>query len=251
MVTGMQTLLVTGGAGFIGSNFVRLALARTAARVVVFDSLTYAGSLESLRDVASDPRFTFVQADITDRAAVAAALAAHRPTAIVNFAAETHVDRSIDGPRAFVTTNVVGTFELLDAAPTPPISTPRRGGVSLPARLDGRGTARSGRPVSSRKTRPMRPTRPMPRPRPRRTTLVRVSRDVRAADAAASCSNNHGPYQFPEKLIPPDPERHEASRCTSAATAAMCATGSTSTTIARAFCAAREGSAGREIQYRW
>ena len=84
--------------------------------MVVFDSLTYAGSLESLKDVASDPRFTFVQADVTDRAAVAAALAAHRPTAIVNFAAETHVDRSIDGPRAFVTTNVVGTFELLDAA---------------------------------------------------------------------------------------------------------------------------------------
>ena len=100
MVAGMQTLLVTGGAGFIGSNFVRLALARTAARVVVFDSLTYAGSLESLKDVASDPRFAFIQADVTDRAAVAAALAAHRPTAIVNFAAETHVDRSIDGPRA-------------------------------------------------------------------------------------------------------------------------------------------------------
>src|SRR5262245_23874240 len=116
MVAGMHTLLVTGGAGFIGSNFARLALKRTAARVVVFDSLTYAGSLESLKDIASDPRFALVHADISDRAAAGAALADHRPTAIVNFAAETHVDRSVDGPRAFMTTNVLGTFEMLDAA---------------------------------------------------------------------------------------------------------------------------------------
>ena len=112
----METLIVTGGAGVIGSNFVRLALARTAARVVVVDKLTYAGNLRSLDDVAKDPRFTFVEADIADRTAMEAILGEHRPTGLVNLAAETHVDRSIDGPRTFIQTNLVGTFELLEAA---------------------------------------------------------------------------------------------------------------------------------------
>ena len=112
----MESILVAGGAGFIGSNFVRLALARTDARVVVLDRLTYAGNLASLDDVRSHPRFAFVQGDIADRALVAGLLRQHRPDAVVNLAAETHVDRSIDGPRAFVETNLVGTFELLDAA---------------------------------------------------------------------------------------------------------------------------------------
>ncbi|HEY7601082.1 MAG TPA: SDR family NAD(P)-dependent oxidoreductase, partial [Methylomirabilota bacterium] len=112
----MESVLVAGGAGFIGSNFVRLLLARTDARVVVLDRLTYAGNLASLADVRAHPRFSFVQGDIADRAAVEALLEKHRPDAIVNLAAETHVDRSIDGPRAFVETNLVGTFELLDAA---------------------------------------------------------------------------------------------------------------------------------------
>src|SRR5437867_2478045 len=108
----MDAIVVTGGAGFIGSNFVRFALARTDARLVVVDKLTYAGSLRSLDDVARDPRFTFVHGDIADRSAVDAVFQQHRPTWVVNFAAETHVDRSIDGPRDFVHTNVVGTFEL-------------------------------------------------------------------------------------------------------------------------------------------
>ena len=112
----METLLVTGGAGFIGSNFVRFALGHTTGRVVVVDKLTYAGNLRSLDEVARDPRFAFVQADIADRPAIDVVLREHRPTAIVNLAAETHVDRSIDGPRAFVQTNLVGTFELLEAA---------------------------------------------------------------------------------------------------------------------------------------
>ncbi len=111
----MESILVAGGAGFIGSNLVRLLLARTDARVVVLDRLTYAGNLASLADVREHPRFSFVQGDIADRAAVEALLEKHRPDALVNLAAETHVDRSIDGPRAFVETNLVGTFELLDA----------------------------------------------------------------------------------------------------------------------------------------
>ena len=112
----MESVLVTGGAGFIGSNFVRFLLAHTDARVVVLDRLTYAGNLATLADVRSSPRLTFVQGDIGDRTAVEALLREHRPDAVVNLAAETHVDRSIDGPGPFVETNLVGTFELLDAA---------------------------------------------------------------------------------------------------------------------------------------
>ncbi len=110
----MGTLIVTGGAGFIGVNFVRHALAHTEDRVVVVDKLTYAGNLESLADVARDPRYAFRQADIADRAAVRALFREYRPRALVNFAAETHVDRSIDDPAAFIHTNVGGTFVVGD-----------------------------------------------------------------------------------------------------------------------------------------
>ena len=112
----METLLVTGGAGFIGSNFVRLVLATSDRPVVILDKLTYAGNLDNLADLLGDPRLSFVQEDIADREAVRDVFAEHRPGAVVNFAAESHVDRSIDDPSAFVTTNVLGTFELLEAA---------------------------------------------------------------------------------------------------------------------------------------
>ncbi|HVR74768.1 MAG TPA: GDP-mannose 4,6-dehydratase, partial [Planctomycetota bacterium] len=112
----MDTLIVTGGAGFIGSNFVRMALERTEARVVVMDKLTYAGNLLNLKGVEEHPRFAFLKADIADPAAVEAAFSEWKPTRVVNFAAETHVDRSIDGPGAFIRTNVLGTFELLEGA---------------------------------------------------------------------------------------------------------------------------------------
>src|SRR5512140_2341503 len=110
----MRTILVTGGAGFIGSNFVRHVLDATSMRVVVLDRLTYAGHLESLADVASSSRFAFVEGDIADPDTVADTFARHRPMLVVNFAAESHVDRSIDGPREFVRTNVTGTLELLE-----------------------------------------------------------------------------------------------------------------------------------------
>src|SRR5258708_16246931 len=112
----MGTLIVTGGAGFIGVNFVRHALAHTEDRIVVLDKLTYAGNLESLAEVSGHPRFAFEQADIAERSAVRAAFRAQRPSALLNFAAETHVDRSIDDAAAFIRTNVGGTFELLEAA---------------------------------------------------------------------------------------------------------------------------------------
>jgi hypothetical protein len=118
-MTDQPIWLVTGGAGFIGSNFVRHVLAvRPSVRVVVLDKLTYAGSLENLRDLPDASRFEFVQGDIADPADVRGVFEAHRPTHVLNFAAESHVDRSIDGPRAFIDTNIVGTFELLDAART-------------------------------------------------------------------------------------------------------------------------------------
>ena len=121
----MGTLLVTGGAGFIGSNLVRFALNHTAGRVIVLDKLTYAGSLLSLDAALDDPRVTFVRGDIANRDAVARVFADHRPTAVLNLAAETHVDRSIDGPRPFIDTNIVGTFVLLEAARTSSTTRPR------------------------------------------------------------------------------------------------------------------------------
>ena len=112
----MSTWIVTGGAGFIGSNFARQALAETDARIVVVDKLTYAGNLQSLRDLADDPRFAFLHADITDREAMDQLFATERPQVVINFAAESHVDRSIEGPLEFVQTNVLGTLQLLEAA---------------------------------------------------------------------------------------------------------------------------------------
>ena len=109
----MKTLLVTGGAGFIGANFVLAAVA-AGHRVVNLDKLTYAGNLDTLETLADNPHHIFVHGDIGDRALVAGLLTTHRPDAVVNFAAESHVDRSIDGPAAFIETNVVGTLGLLE-----------------------------------------------------------------------------------------------------------------------------------------
>ena len=110
----MATLLITGGAGFIGSNFVRYALQRGAERIVVLDKLTYAGSLLNLEESLKDPRVIFVRGDIADRVAMRRVFAAHHPSAVVNLAAETHVDRSIDSPHPFIDTNIVGTYVLLE-----------------------------------------------------------------------------------------------------------------------------------------
>ena len=116
MTAQRDTWIVTGGAGFIGCNFVRHALATSDARIVVLDLLTYAGSLENLRGVIDGDRVAFVQGNIADADAVAAVYRDHQPSAVVNFAAESHVDRSIEAPRDFLTTNVAGTFELLEGA---------------------------------------------------------------------------------------------------------------------------------------
>ncbi len=201
----MDTWIVTGGAGFIGSNFVRLALARADARVVVVDKLTYAGNLESLADVAEHPRFHFVKADIADRAAVEQIVHEHRPAAILNFAAETHVDRSIDGPSAFIQTNVCGAFELLDAA---------RHHV---AQLDASSRRRFrflhvstdevygslGPSGAFVETTPYDPNSPYSASKAAADHLVHAFQATYGLPTLlTNCSNNYGPYQYPEKLIP-------------------------------------------------
>ena len=201
----MESVLVTGGAGFIGSNFVRHLLARTEARVVVLDRLTYAGNLATLADVRSSPRLTFVQGDIGDRTAVEALLREHRPDAVVNLAAETHVDRSIDGPGPFVETNLVGTFELLDAARRhlDTLDPVRRGRfrflqVSTDEVYGSLGPV--GRFVE---TSPYAPNSPYAASKAGADHLVRAYCETyRLPALVTNCSNNYGPFQYPEKLIP-------------------------------------------------
>ena len=200
-----STLLVTGGAGFIGSNFVRLLIQRRACRVVVFDKLTYAGNLDSLADVATDPRFAFVRADIADRDAVRSALAEHRPDAILNFAAESHVDRSIDGPSEFVRTNINGTFELLEAsrhlwAEKSPEE--RQRFRFLHVSTDEVYGSLGPRGLFTEDT-PYAPNSPYAASKAAADHLVRAYHETYGLPTViTNCSNNYGPYQFPEKLVP-------------------------------------------------
>lgn len=199
------TILVTGGAGFIGSCFVRRVIADRAARVVNLDLLTYAGNLDSLGPALDDPLHVFVHGDIADTALVGELLATHRPAAIVHFAAESHVDRSIDGPRAFVQTNVVGTFELLTAARAYwealegagraafrflHVSTDEVYGSLGPTGYFTEATAYD-------------PHSPYSASKAASDHFVRAFHDTYGLPTlVTNCSNNYGPYQFPEKLIP-------------------------------------------------
>ncbi len=201
----MKTLLVTGGAGFIGCNLVRLALAETGFRVVVLDKLTYAGSRENLADVWSDPRFVFVAGDIADRATVRRLLAEHRPAAVANLAAESHVDRSIDDASAFIQTNIVGTFELLEAARH------HLAGLGAAEREAFRFLHVStdevygslGAEGAFSETTPYAPNSPYAASKAGADHLVRAYRETYGLPAlVTNCSNNYGPYQYPEKLIP-------------------------------------------------
>jgi dTDP-glucose 4,6-dehydratase len=200
-----RTVIVTGGAGFIGSNFVRTLLARTEWRIVVFDKLTYAGSLLNLRDVEYHPRYAFVRGDIGNQQAVNSLFDSTRPVAIVNFAAETHVDRSIDGPRNFLEANVVGTFELLEAA--------RRFWVRLNSteRHNFRFVHVSTDEVYGSlddtgyftETTPYAPNSPYAASKASADHFVRAYHETYGMPTViTNCSNNYGPYQFPEKLIP-------------------------------------------------
>ena len=204
MIASLQRVLVTGGAGFIGSNFVRhLLAARPDVAIVDLDALTYAGSRENLRDLPDPGRHAFVHGDITDRGLVDRLLAEHAIDTIVHFAAESHVDRSITGPGAFVHTNVVGTFTLLDAARAAwrdrDPATVRFHHVSTdevygslapddPPVVEGAAYA---------------PRSPYAASKAASDHLVRAYATTYGLPVTISnCSNNYGPYQFPEKLIP-------------------------------------------------
>ena len=202
---GMETVIVTGGAGFIGCNFVRLVLARQEWRVVVVDALTYAGHMASLADLENHPRYAFVRADIADGPAMARLLAAERPRAVVNFAAETHVDRSIDGPRAFVRTNVVGAFELLEAAREfwSGLSAAARDGFRFLHVSTDEVYGSLGQAGLFSETTPYAPSSPYSATKAGADHLVRAyAATFGLPTLITNCSNNYGPYQFPEKLVP-------------------------------------------------
>jgi len=201
----MDTLLVTGGAGFIGSNFVRLVLAETDARVLLLDKLTYAGSLESLAGVLGDPRLTFLQGDIADRREVRRIFAQHRPTAVLNFAAESHVDRSIDDASAFVATNIVGAFELLEAARhhLKSLAEAERQRFRFLHVSTDEVYGSLGPTGAFSETTPYAPNSPYAASKASADHLVRAYHETyRLPALVTNCSNNYGPYQFPEKLIP-------------------------------------------------
>jgi dTDP-glucose 4,6-dehydratase len=199
-------LLVTGGAGFIGSNFVLSTLAATGESIVNLDKLTYAGRRENLASVAGDARHRFVHGDIADRALVRKLLAEQRPRAIVHFAAESHVDRSIEGPSEFIQTNVVGTFCLLEEA--------RAWWVSLSGSEKERfrflhvstdevyGSLAEHAPAFT-ESHPHAPNSPYAASKAAADHLVRAYHHTYGLPVlTTNCSNNYGPRQFPEKLIP-------------------------------------------------
>jgi len=191
-------LLVTGGAGFIGSNFVASTIAATGEPIVNLDKLTYAGSLRNLEALRDDARHIFVHGDIADRALVRGILQKHRPRAIVHLAAESHVDRSIAGPAAFIQTNVVGTLALLEEARACPdpirflhVSTDEVYGSLGPSD-----------PAFTERT-PYAPNSPYAASKAAADHLVRAFHHTYGLPTlTTNCSNNYGPHQFPEKLIP-------------------------------------------------
>jgi len=202
-------ILVTGGAGFIGANFVLDWLADPATRdepVLNLDKLTYAGNLQTLQSLQGDARHTFVQGDIGDRALVDRLLAEHQPRAVVNFAAESHVDRSIHGPEDFIQTNVVGTFHLLESVRA------YFAGLSAQAKADFRflhvstdevyGSLSKDDPAFT-EAHPYEPNSPYSASKAASDHLVRAYHHTYGLPVlTTNCSNNYGPYHFPEKLIP-------------------------------------------------
>jgi len=201
-----MTILVTGGAGFIGANFVLEWLAIDDEPVVNLDLLTYAGNLENLSSLDGDPRHIFVRGDIGDQALVAKLLEEHRPRAVVNFAAESHVDRSINAPDVFIQTNIVGTFRLLEAA---------RGywsGLATNEQVAFRflhvstdevyGCLDKDDPAFT-ETHRYEPNSPYSASKAASDHLVRAYHQTYGLPVlTTNCSNNYGPYHFPEKLIP-------------------------------------------------
>ncbi|TXK65563.1 dTDP-glucose 4,6-dehydratase, partial [Alkalisalibacterium limincola] len=201
----MSTWLVTGGAGFIGGNFVLGARQRGQAKIVNLDALTYAGNRHSLEALAEDADHVFVHGDIGDRALVDQLLAEHQPDAVVNFAAESHVDRSIDGPAAFVQTNVVGTLSLLEAARDYWRALPddRRAAFRFLHVSTDEVYGSLGETGKFTEETPFAPNSPYSASKAASDHLVRAFHHTYGLPVlTTNCSNNYGPLQFPEKLIP-------------------------------------------------
>ena len=201
----MNPILVTGGAGFIGGEFVRQWISEEDAPVINLDKLTYAGNLNSLDSVRNDPRHIFVEGDIGDSECVQSLLAKHRPSAVINFAAESHVDRSIDGPAAFVETNVLGTFRLLEESRSHWQSLPESEKESfrfLHVSTD-EVYGSLGAEGKFTETTPYAPNSPYSASKASSDHFVRAYHHTYGFPTlTTNCSNNYGPFQFPEKLIP-------------------------------------------------
>jgi len=199
-------ILVTGGAGFVGANFVLDWLNASSEAVLNVDKLTYAGNLGTLESVRSNPKHVFARADICDRAAMDALLSQHKPRAILHFAAESHVDRSIHGPAEFVQTNVVGTFTLLEAALAYWKTLPDADQSAfrfLHVSTDEVFGSLSANDAPFSETTPYAPNSPYSATKAASDHLVRAYRHTYGLPVVTTnCSNNYGPYQFPEKLIP-------------------------------------------------
>ncbi|WP_339666536.1 dTDP-glucose 4,6-dehydratase [uncultured Pseudomonas sp.] len=199
-------ILITGGAGFIGSAVVRHIIANTQDSVINLDKLTYAGNLESLASVSTDGRYAFEQVDICDRAALDRVFAEHQPDAVMHLAAESHVDRSIDGPAAFIETNIVGTYTLLEAARQywQQLDETRKVAFRFHhiSTDEVYGDLEGPEDLFSEQT-PYAPSSPYSASKASSDHLVRAWRRTYGLPTLiTNCSNNYGPYHFPEKLIP-------------------------------------------------
>jgi len=195
MACKFETILVTGGCGFIGSNFVRYMVRNYNYKVINVDKLTYAGNLENLSDISDHPNYEFVRGDIADKALIEG-LASKGIDAVINFAAESHVDRSIEDPRIFIETNVLGTQTLLEAA--------RKHGIHRFVQISTDEVYGSLGPRGSfKEMSPLAPNSPYSASKTAADLLVRAYyKTYGLATIITRCSNNYGPYQFPEKLIP-------------------------------------------------
>jgi dTDP-glucose 4,6-dehydratase len=203
--TKMKSMIVTGGAGFIGGNFVRCALRSVDARIIVLDKLTYAGNLCTLEELMKEPRFVFIEGDIADRDLVESIFREHRPDAVVNLAAESHVDRSIDDPRPFIDANIVGAFALLEVARKYAAAmdeSERKAFRFLHVSTDEVYGTLGATGLFSEQT-PYQPNSPYAASKAAADHLVRAYHETYGLPTLiTNCSNNYGPYQFPEKLMP-------------------------------------------------
>ena len=199
-------ILVTGGAGFIGSALIRYLVSATDNEVINLDKLTYAGNLDSLLPVAGSPRYQFEQADICDRESLDRIFATHQPDAVIHLAAESHVDRSIDGPGDFIQTNLVGTYSMLEAGRSYWSAlgdAAREGFRFLHVSTDEVYGDLAGCDDLFREDTPYDPSSPYAATKAGSDHLVRAwGRTFKFPVLVTNCSNNYGPYQFPEKLIP-------------------------------------------------